>query len=88
MDSKSSETYTQLQGIFLFLKKQTATARMISEYTGIPHTSICKWKKVLEKRGLLIEVEKKPCKVSGQKSYYLSCNPAIFPMMDNDTTML
>jgi predicted transcriptional regulator len=76
--SKDSSFLTQLQTIFLYLSKYVATATMVSKATNIPQKNICRFKKDLEKQGLLMEVEKKPCKVTGFKAWYLTTNPELF----------
>jgi hypothetical protein len=48
---------------------------MISIATGIPQKSITSCKKKLEKSGLLREVEKQKCKITGCLAYYLTCKP-------------
>ena len=69
----------QLQTIFEFLKENTATASMVTEYTGVPQKSICRYKRDLEKQGLLYEVEKKLCKITGFRAWYITTNPDLFP---------
>ncbi len=66
---------TQEKTIFHFLQHHTATASMVSKETGIPQKNICRYKRDLEQRNLLFEVEKKLCKVTGFRAYYLSTNP-------------
>lgn len=64
--------------IFKYLNVYIATASMIAEATGIPQKSICRYKRDYEKAGLLLEVEKKQCIVTGFKAWYLTTNPALF----------
>lgn len=70
---------SQLQTIFEYLKENTATASMVTEYTGVPQKSICRYKRDLEKQGLLYEVEKKLCKITGFRAWYITTNPDLFP---------
>lgn len=63
---------TQLQTIFHYLQEHIATASMISFETGIPRRSICRYKRDLEKVGLLLEIEKEVCAVTGYKAWYLT----------------
>lgn len=65
---------SQERTIFYYLQKHTATASMVSKSTGIPQKNITRYKRDLEQRGLLYEVEKKLCKVTGFKAWYLSTN--------------
>jgi len=64
--------------IFQFLKSNIATASMVSDATGVPQKSICRYKRDLEKKGLLFEVEKKLCGITGFKAWYLTTNPDLF----------
>jgi hypothetical protein len=48
---------------------------MVSDATGIPKRSICKYKRNLEKSGLLWEIEKTYCKITGFKAWYLTTDP-------------
>ncbi|WP_242916323.1 hypothetical protein [Pontibacter liquoris] len=47
---------------------------MVAAATGIPQTTICRYKSDLEKAGKLWEVTKAPCKLTGFKAYYLTTN--------------
>lgn len=65
---------SQLKTIFQYLQENVATATMISAATGIPQKNICRYKRDLEISGLLWEVEKKDCKQTGFKAWYLTTN--------------
>ena len=65
---------SQERTIFHYLQKHTATASMVAEATGIKQKNITRYKRDLEQRGLLYEVEKKLCKVTGFKAWYLTTN--------------
>ncbi len=69
----------QKKTIFEYLKENTATASMVTEATGIPQKSICRYKRDLELQGLLFEVTKKLCVKTGFKAWYLTTNPDLFP---------
>lgn len=64
----------QLQTIFQYLLEHIATASMVADATGIPQKNITRYKRDLEKAGLLWEIEKKHCKYTGFKAWYLSTN--------------
>jgi predicted transcriptional regulator len=70
--SKYNAPPSQLQTIFTYLKENTATASMVSYDTGIPRKSICRYKRDLEKAGLLREIEKDICEVTGHKAWYIT----------------
>lgn len=80
LNSKSKDTpvKNQLQTIFLYLSEHVATATMVSKVTNVPQKNICRYKKDLEKRGLLKEIEKKICTITGFKAWYISTNPDLF----------
>lgn len=71
---KNKNFRTQLQTIFHFLLENTATASMVSAATGVPQKNICRYKRDLEKIGRLWEIEKKLCKKTGFKAWYLTTN--------------
>ncbi len=72
---KDTEFKTQLKTIFQYLQEHIATASMVSVATGIPQKNICRYKRDLEKAGRLWEIEKKLCKHTGFKAWYLTTNP-------------
>ena len=78
--SKDKCFQAQKKVVFEFLKVHTATASMITEATGIPQKNICRFKRDLEKVGLLAETERKLCKVTSFKAWYLTTNPDLFPI--------
>ena len=59
--NKDKVSTTQLKTIFNFLQSHTATASMVADATGVPQKSICRYKRDLQKRGLLYEVKKGLC---------------------------
>lgn len=65
--------------VFNYLKQHTATASMVTKATGIPQKSICRYKRYYEKLGLLYEVEKKLCKITGFRAWYITTNTDLFP---------
>jgi len=71
---------TQLQTIFLYLQKNIATASMVTEATGVPQKCITRYKRDLELSGMLWEIEKKACKHTGFKAWYLTTDPDKAPI--------
>ena len=63
---------TQLQTIFYYLRDHVATATMVSTQTGVPRRNICRYKRALEKAGLLAEIDKDYCVETGFKAWYIS----------------
>lgn len=70
---------TQYKTIFHYLQEHTSTASMVSAKTGIPQKNICRYKRDLENSGRLWEVEKKLCKHTGFRAWYLTTNPEKAP---------
>lgn len=81
---KNKKFPKQEKTIFHYLQNHTATASMVSKATGIPQKNICRFKRDLEQRGLLFEVERKLCKLTGFKAWYLTTNPKSNPKSLDD----
>ena len=79
---KDKNFEAQMKRVFQYLQEHTATASMISATTGIPQKNICRFKRDLEKAGKLYEIEKKLCKKTGFKAWYLTTNPDLFPIVE------
>lgn len=73
-EHKATSHSNQLQTIFHYLHEHIATVGMVAAATGIPKTSICRYKRDLEKAGKLWEIEKKRCQKTGYKAWYLTTN--------------
>ena len=82
MQGKDKAVKNQLQTIFQYLSKHVVTATMLSEATGVPQKNICRYKKDLEKRGLLMEIEKKYCKKTGFRAWYITTDETKFIKAD------
>lgn len=70
--NKDNAHLNQLRTIFQYLQKNIATASMVTAATGVPQKNICRYKRDLEKAGMLWETEKKLCKKTGFKAWYLT----------------
>lgn len=70
---------TQLGIIFEYLQKHVATASMVSEATGIPQKNFCRYKRDLERSGLLAQVNRSACKLTGFPAWYLTTDKTKFP---------
>ncbi|WP_299394236.1 hypothetical protein [uncultured Gelidibacter sp.] len=70
---------TQLKTIFIYLQNHIATATMVFEATGIPQKCITRYKRDLEKLGLLAEVKRQRCKITNYWAWYITTNPKHFP---------
>lgn len=76
---KYTSIIAQEKIIFQYLRENVATTSMISEATGIPRPNICRLKRNIEQSGLLSEVRKGICTVTGHKAFFLTTNPDLFP---------
>jgi hypothetical protein len=79
---KDKHIKTHLKTIFQFWNENIATASMVAAETGIPQKNICRYKRDMEKAGFLWEIEKKPCKETGFKAWYVTTNPDLAPNND------
>lgn len=73
----------QIKTIFYYLHENVATASMVSDETGIPQKNICRYKRDLEKAGMLWEIIKTTCKKTGFKAWYLTTDPDKAPKCSN-----
>jgi hypothetical protein len=78
--SKDTAQPTQLQTIFHYLLDHIATASMVSFETGVPRKSICRYKRELEQVGLLREIVKSNCEITGHKAWFLTTDPGQAPI--------
>lgn len=85
--NKDTSRRTQIKTIFEYLKNQTATASMITQATGIPQKNICRYKRDLEKAGILWEIERKTCKVTGFKAWFLTTDAKKAPSQSNQLNL-
>jgi hypothetical protein len=83
---ESNRHFNQLQTIFEYLQVEVATASMIADFTGIYQKNICRYKRDLEKAGKLWEIEKRTCKKTGFKAWYLTTDASKAPQ--SQTTQL
>ena len=74
-ETQDKKKLTQKQTIFQYLQDHVATASMVAAVTGVPQKCICRYKRDLEKIGRLWEIEKKLCKLTGFRAWYLSADP-------------
>lgn len=76
---KDTLHFNQLQTIFQYLQENIATASMVADATGIYQKNICRYKRDLEKAGLLWEIAKGTCKKTGFKAWYLTTDKSKVP---------
>lgn len=76
---KNKHFENQLKTIFQYLENHIATSSMVELATGVPQKNICRYKRDLEKAGRLWEIEKKKCKRTGFRAWYITTNPEYSP---------
>jgi hypothetical protein len=72
--SKDNFITRQTVTIFEYWYNNIATASMASKATGIPQKNICRYKRDLEKAGLLFEIKKATCAHTGFRAWYITTN--------------
>ena len=70
---------TQQLVIFSYLQRNVATTSMVSKVRGIPQSNNTRFKHDLELTGMLSEVRREICEVTGHIAYFLTTNPNWFP---------
>lgn len=70
---------TQLKTIFNYLQNNVATATMVYKATGVPQKCITRYKRDLEKKGLLAEIKRQRCKITNHWAWYITTNQNLFP---------
>lgn len=75
---KGKKHKTELQIFNEYLSKRIASATMVSVATGIPQKNITRHKRFLEDKDLLMEITKKPCKITGRNVQYITTDPDRF----------
>lgn len=80
---KYTQFTTELKTIFEYLKENVCTASMLSEATGIKQKNICRYKRDLEKKGIVKELYKTNCKTTGFKAWYITANKDVINNYNN-----
>ena len=76
---QDKDNRTQKSIVNQYLQEHIATASMVSVATGIPQKNITRYKRDLELLGRLWETEKKICKETGFKAWFLTTNLNMIP---------
>ena len=70
---------SQTKTVYEYLKHNVATASMVQDATGVEQKNITRYKRELEKCGLLAEVKHDRCEITKNRAWYLTTNPELFP---------
>lgn len=73
--SKDNDFKAQEKRYFEYLKNHIATNSMVSKALNIPQKNLTRYKRYFEKRGMLKELYRKFCKLTGFRASYLTTNP-------------
>lgn len=65
---------SQLQTLYSYFQSNTATASMAEQATQIPQKNICRYKRWLQKKGMLWEVIRGNCERTNHQAWYLTTN--------------
>jgi hypothetical protein len=79
-EPKDIKFRAQLHTFYEYLKSNVCTASMVSDAIGISHKNICRYKRQLEKSGVLWQIEKKFCQKTKFKAWYITTNPELRPV--------
>lgn len=69
----------ELKSVAEYLSKHTATATMTAVALNIYRPNLCRHKRPLEKKGLLFEIKKGACAITGYTASYLTTDQAHKP---------
>jgi DNA invertase Pin-like site-specific DNA recombinase len=71
----------EIQRVYEYLKKETATATMAAVALNIYRPNLCRRKRTLQKAGHLIEVKKGYCPITKRNGVqFLTTNPVMMPI--------
>jgi Mn-dependent DtxR family transcriptional regulator len=65
--------------VYEYLQNNTATATMVAVDLNIYRPSLCRYKRRLERQGLLAETRKDYCAITRRKASYLTTNSSLMP---------
>ncbi len=74
---KDSNHSVQKRIFAAYLRRKTATCTMVAEDTGIRQKCLTRYKREMQRMGLLEVVFTAPCKYTGRVAQYLTTNPAL-----------
>lgn len=83
---KVKQILHQKKIIFEYSRHLPSPRSMVSDESGVPKKSICRYRQYLEKDGLLYEIKKKHLKPTDFRSRFVTTNTELFPK-SNQLTM-
>lgn len=82
--SKYTDYDVEKKVVQAYLLTRLATATMTAIDLNIYRPNMCRHKKELEKKGLLVVVCVSKCRVTGFKAQYLTCSPEIIERLKSN----
>lgn len=78
MRDTNNQQVIQEKIVFEYLKNHVASASMVTDSTGVPQKCVTRYKRNYEKDGLLQQIKRDRCKVTGRYVWYLTTNKDLF----------
>lgn len=78
---------TQEKIVFDYLLTHVASASMVTDGTGVPQKCVTRYKRKFERMGLLKQVKRDRCKITGRNVWYLTTNKKLFPKYSLQLTL-
>ena len=69
----------EYRNFIAYLRKKTATCTMVCTALNIYRPNGTRFKRWAEEAGILFQVRKAPCNITGYPAFYLSTNPQLKP---------
>lgn len=85
--SKDNRHKTQEKIVFDYLQTHVASASMITNATGVPQKCVTRYKRKFERMGLLKQIKRDRCKITGRIVWYLTTNKKLFPKYSLQLTL-
>ena len=73
--------------VFDYLLTHVASASMVTDATGVPQKCVTRYKRKLERMGLLKQIKRDRCKITGRMVWYLTTNKDLFSKRTLQLTM-
>ncbi len=85
--SKDNRHKAQEKIVFDYLQTHVASASMVTDATGVPQKCVTRYKRKLERMGLLKQIKRERCKITGRNVWYLTTNKGLFPKYSLQLTL-
>lgn len=85
--SKDNRHEAQEKIVFDYLLTHVASASMVTDGTGVPQKCVTRYKRKFERMGLLKQVKRDRCKITGRMVWYLTTNKDLFSKRTLQLTM-